>query len=520
MKKLKFGISFLDAYLNDLPESGIYFFSESKTNIRFSFFYNFLKYHLSSGKSCLYLTSFSLAYENEVVRKKILQLNNYDNLTILEIPTYLKQLVNNTKDLYKVINDLKIYIEKLNPAIILIENIELLLSDTNVSLDNTLFSLIMDSVSIRQVSMIIDISSLNDKNKMICQNFATAIFKFSLSKKNTNYLLKIEKGKNLRNKQSVTLSLDEDHDIIPPITRNTNFFTLHECKLIVMPKDSYEYDTMFTDIFNRQIPIIYYDNIDDLRLLHINKKYSIIFIPTNTSKINGWKALSLIRKEYPFTKVILTGSIYTPVHQKIRAIKMGADRFLEYPFNKEKIGDVVSSMYQNEERERFKFAQHKIYYMNENILKNYTSLTIINDSLFRMLKDYAYNMINDGMSMNLYKFYMYKDVSDVLDDFKKINNKLVFISYYYIEENPALLMIYSNVNDNEKKYIKSQLEFFLEDVNNYQIELDVADNITWEKGKESSKTNDKAHQKKVHTVNYPLDEADMDYISEWIYQYV
>ena len=150
MKTLKFGLNFIDGYLADLPVQSVYLFSEEGSINRFSFFYHLLSYHLSVGDSCLYLTSLSLARENEIVRKKIINLEQYDNLTILEIPGYLKQLINNSTDLYKVVNDLKIYIETLDTSIILIENIELLFSENNISLNSTLFSLIIDFTSKRK----------------------------------------------------------------------------------------------------------------------------------------------------------------------------------------------------------------------------------------------------------------------------------------------------------------------------------------------------------------------------------
>ncbi|MCL1826629.1 MAG: hypothetical protein FWG20_01180 [Candidatus Cloacimonetes bacterium] len=517
MKKFRFGVGFIDSYLNDLPEAGVYLFTESKTNIRHSFFHHFLSYHLSLDYSCLFVTGFSLAYENEIARKKLLTLNKYDNLTILETPSYLRQLINNSADLYKVINDLKLYIEALNPTVILIENIELLLSENNISLDSNLISLIVEFTNKRKVSVLMDISTLNEKNKMICQSFANALFKYVKSGKNDNYQLIVEKGKNLQKKQSITFTLDSDWTIIPPNARNTNFFTLYECKHLVMPQDSHEYAVMFAEIFKRDVPILYYGTIDDLESMDIDKKHSIIFIPAWTQSINGWQALPFIRQKFPYVKIIFSGSIHTPAYQKIRAIKMGADRFVEYPFVQEKVSYVMSELYEIEEKDRFKFSQHQISYVNDDLLNKYANMTIINDSLFRFIKEYAYNALLEGMSMSLFKFYMYKDITEVLGNFVCLNPKLIFISSYFVEEKPSVLMIYHNLAEPDTKQICTQLSALLANLEDYKYDTSETDDDPSNDKEYSSKNN---LNSMVRSINYPLDEADLDYIFDWISEYV
>ena len=517
MKALRFGLNFVDGYLSDLPDQSVYLFSESGTNIRFSFFYHLLSYHLSLGDSCLYLTSLSLAKENEIVRKKIIDLNQYDNLTILEIPSYLNQLIHNSTDLYKVVNDLKIYIETLGASIILIENIELLLSETNISLNSTLFSLIIDFTSKKDSSVVIDITSLSEKDKLMCQSYANALIKFSGPRKNDNYQLTIEKGKNLRDKIAIAFSLDSEYKITPPVARNTNFYILNECKQLVVPTEAKVYESMLLSIFKHKLQVVYYTKIDELFTLPIDKKYSVIFIPAWTEVIDGWKALASVRKQLPFVKIIFTGSIHTPAHQKIRSIQMGADRFIDYPYTHESISTLIKEIYQYEEKDYEKFSQHKILYVNDDLLKNYSSLTIINDSLLRFIKEYAYNIMNEGFSMNLFKLYLNKDISDVLDDLIKINANLVFASTYFISEKPALLLIYNNLNENQIKYIISQVRNYLEDIANAGLELIVSEDITDDSQTEGNYQKQNYSRRAIRTINYPLDEADIDYIFDWIY---
>ena len=517
MKTLKFGLSFIDAYLTDLPEQSVYLFSESGTQNRFSFFYHLLSYHLSLGDSCLYLTNLSIARESEIIQKKIMRLNQYEDLTILEIPNYLKQLINNSTDLYKVVNDLKIYIETLDVSVILIENIELLLSENNISLNSTLFSLIIDFTSKRKSSLVIDITNLPEKDKMMCQNYANAIFRFSEPKNCDNFQVIIEKGKNQRDKVAIAFSIDNDYKITPPIARNTNFYTLNECKQLVAPKDAAPFEDMFLNLFKHKMSIIYYSEIEELGSLPIDKKYSVIFIPAWTSTINGWKALPYVRDLFPFVKIIFTGSIHTPAHQKIRAMRMGADRFVYYPYDQESIANLLKEIYQYEEKDYEKFSQHKILYVNDGLLKNYASLTIINDSLLRFIKEFAHNILNDGLSMNLFKFYLNKDITDVIDDFIKINPNLVFATTYFISEKPALLLIYKNLSENQIKYIINQIKNYLEDISNSGLELIISEESSIDKKTNAISQSDHSTQKNVRTINYPLDEADIDYIFDWIF---
>ena len=519
MNYLQFGLKFLDPYLEDLPDKGVYLFSETNTNIRFSFFYHILRYHLRLGKSCLYLTSFSLAEKNDIVKKKVMALNDYENLTILETPSYLRQLIHNPTDLYKVVNDLKIYIEALSPSLILIENIELLLSENNVSLDSNLFSLIVEFTTKRKTTVIIDTSTLNDKNKMILQNFANAIFKVADIRKNENFQLILEKGKNQRDKLNIGFTHDAEYDIIPPVARNTDFYSLNECKQLIIPKDSHIYENMFSEIFKHKIAIDYYQTVEELKELWIDRKYSIIFIPAYTETINGWQALTNIRRLFPFVKIILTGSIHTPAYQKIRAIKMGADRFIHYPYNKEKMTELLKEMYQYEEKDFLRFSQHKILYVSDGLLKNYASLTIINDSLQRFLKEYAYNILSEGLSMNLFKLYMYHDISEILDDFIKISPKLLFASTYFIEEKPAILLIYNNLSEHEIKYIRNNVEHYLREIYSSGYDLSIFDD-NQNTDKKVTKAQNNAFIKIIKTLDYPIDEADIDFVFDWIYSYV
>ena len=499
---LKFGINFIDSHLHELPSKGVFLFSEENRNVRFSFLYHLLNYNLSINNSCLYLTSLELKEESETARKKIISLSKFESLTILEIPLYLKQFISESIDLYHVLDDLKVYIDSLNPSVIILENIELFTSGEKENVDAVYLTQIMNFFLKQGAIVIIDISNLPQRSKAVCERFASGVFDFLSPNANDNYQLVLRKCKNLKNELSLAFMNDASYNIITPIFKSSVNIAFHECKQIYMVSEFRAYETSFSEIFNQQVDFFYYDSFQALKDYKLNNKYTLVFLPQVVGSDSGWQMISWLQRNAPFCKVLFTDSENLPAHQKKRAIRMGAVKFLNYPFSRLDLQNAVAEIYRYKELEQEKYLQHKILHVEDNFLKSYKSKIIFKNSLSRFIKEYSFSLINEGYYMHFFKLFANEITNEELQDLVKLNLHLVFVSSYFVGGKDVILLAYKNLNDSQFKTVKNKLSFYAN--RSYNVsQLDFNAQSQNSGGLES--------------INYPLQETDIDFILEWMY---
>ena len=521
-KTLQFGLNFLDPHFKELPSCGIYLFIEDKTTVRFSFIYHLLCQNISVKNSCLYITNNELSRESEIIHKKIMKLNKHELfLTMLETPMYIKELINDTIFLQRVLDDLKKYVDAVRPSLIVLECIDLLLNnDVEVS-DFSFLSQILNFFSELNVAVVIDISELDQKDKYFCEKYASGVFEFSKPDKKENYQLKTSKCKNLKGELVFMFTVDASLNIISPLFKNTVITALHDCKQVVMISEFRIYEQYFVEIFGHSMEFRYYNSLQNLiRLIDtkIDNKYTLIIIPAFASEVCGWQILSEVRRAYPFSRILFTDSENISPHQKVKAIKLGACRFIDYPFDKAGLYRILCEMYQYEGDEKDKYLQHKILYVNEDFLKGQKSKVLFKSSLASYIKEYAFNFISKGLSMHFYKLYTNKNSYNDLLDIIKISPQLIFISSYFIGERQAVLMIYKNLYINQLKSFTQQIALALKRMN--QATENSKSTSLLDKLSKNILSNQDAEKNEIKCINYPLDETDIDNILEWIYHSV
>ena len=516
MKTLRFGIDFIDTHLNDFSEKGIYLFSESRSFIRYSFIYHLLSYNQNIKAPCLFLTGIDLAYGTDYIKKKIHDLVRYDFLTILEIPVFLRHIVNDTNDLAHILNDFDLYVKNINPELIIIQNIEYFFSESNTKTDTTLLMFILQYLKRYDATIIIDISNLNLKNKIEFDKFVNGSFEFVFLGKNKNYQLTYKGFKTSKDNFSLIFSFDAEFNVTVPLFKNTYSLNIENCKYVVMMKDFELYVEFFNEVFYHQIEYIFFSTLDELFELNIDSKHSLIILPTYHKDFIVWSSIPLVRRKYPHSKILLPGSFNISAAQKVRAMRLGADKYISLPFTLDSLKNALNEVYETEESEQHKFFSHNIIYSSLDLLKGFKSKIILKKSLARFIKEYAFELISKGMSLHFYKSIIKIDIVD-LGDLIRHNKQLIFVGTYYLDKDQAILLIYKNLNTSQYSDIMLDIAQNLKPYvevktpeNKQNKTLSTLNTLNLLSKRETIMNN-------VENINYPLDESDIDVVLDWIY---
>ena len=522
MHTIKFGLNFIDQHLNDIADESVYLFSESNSTLRYFFFNHLINFNLNYGVKCLYLSNFDYLSEVDLVRKNLLNLKKHELLSILEIPLYLKQLINDSFDLNHIMNDLKLYIDSFKPGLIIVENPELFLKEENTEVETMFISQFMNFFNRISISTIIDVSNLKQKNRLICEKFTEGVFEFDNPQINNNYQLLLRNFKSFKKQLILTFTIDAYNNINPSFFKNRLSVSLDDCRHIIMKSGFKSFESYFQELIRADIRFSYYSSINDFETLSIEERFALVVIPAVTTEINGWQIISWVRRKHPLCRILFTGSVHIPASQKVRAIRMGADKVISFPFEKDELKQALEIMYYQEEDEEVQQSQHTILYSSHDFLGKYNSQIIFKKPLARFIKEYVFKVLSKGFSVHFYKVLTTKTSVDDLYDTILKNQQLIFICTYFINEKQAMLLIFDNLSLNQIKYFKQQLAINLKEVTrNNSVYIS---NQPINSGLVNLKINTPVYIEKdsliseIKNISYPIDETDIDNILDWIYE--
>ena|GEM_PF-2249147 len=515
MKTFRFGIDFIDEQLGNMENKGVYFFNEPKGFVRYSFIYHLLNYYQNFKTPCLYLTGFEMSFHNYYIQKKIDELKFSEHLTILEIPLYIKELSSEINDFTSVLNDFEMYIKTLNPEVIVIQNIEYFLKEKDKKTETSFITSLLQILQKYNVIVIIDISNYSIKSKQEYNVFVNGTFEFVHLGKNNNYQLSYADIKGNKDIFSIVFSYDTDFNITTPMFKNTYDHDIENCKCVIIMEDFKPYTELFKEILEHDVEYLYFNNMESLINLKIDSKHSLILLPSLHNEFMGWSAIPIVRNRFPHSKIILSGSIHISAAQKVRTIRLGADKFLILPCTLEELRDAMFEIYEFEEKEPQKFSIHKVFYASAELLKGYKSKNILRKSLSRFIKEYSFDLILKGMSLNIFKAYLKTDIVD-FSNFIAENPQLLFLSIYTINQKPAVLIIYTNLALNQYPLIHKNIAKNLKSYIDPKSAHTAKTTSLFEKATMSLTKKDHT-ENSIKNNNYPLDESDIDVILDWIY---
>jgi CheY-like chemotaxis protein len=377
-------------------------------------------------------------------------------------------------------------------------------SKVDQTMNMTLLSQLLNFLYSKKTTVIIDVSKLESHEVQICEKYSFGMFEFRHSEINENHEVILKNCKAVRDNLSIAFSLDVHGNITFPKSKNVASMTLHECKQVVMQHIYKPSEKLFSDIFTSKLEFIYYENILDISDMKIDPKYSMIVISAFTKDINGWQILPQVRRNFPFNKILFVGSTFVPAHQKVRAIKLGADKFLSLPIKSEELRQVLTEMYHYEDDENSKHLHHKILLVTSDIIKANKPVVIYKNTLFRFIKDFAFNMVKKGETIHFYKIYTQKNQLSELDESIKNIQNLVFISSFFTDNKQALFLIFKSLTDKEIKTIDESLEV-------------IRHGGAYRTKDAMSMLNKEVLAHDVKKIAYPLDETNIDNVLEWVY---
>ena len=504
MSTLRFDVDFIDKHINDIPQKGIYLFSEKKSTLRLFFLDQLMRNNLKRNVSCMLMSNISILKENDVIKISVPEYLTKDSFTLLEIPLYINSFIHGSVDMNQCISDLKVYIDNINPALIVIQFIELLVVENQQYINTTLLSQFLNFLYSLKTCVVIDVSNFDDDDIQICEKFTTGIFHFLHSESEHNHQLILKNFKNLKDDFTIIFSLDSANHITTPSFRIDEFISIHECKQVVLNRELTNFEDIFTDLFSSKIEFLYYETVPEINDLSIDHKFSLFLVLAHTKNTNGWAMLPFIRKKYPFCKIIFLGTQETPAYQKVRAIRMGADKFLIYPLNIYQLKKSLNDIYYYEEEEHSNHLLHKILFVSDSFISKEKPLMLYKQTLFRFIKDFAFNAISNGEIIHFFKFCTHKNSLNEIDEMIEFSKQVMFISSYFIENKQILFFIYKNLSKNEgnsistrlKKYSHGPLNKNPDDISNFIIGNNSDD---------------------IQKIIFPLEKTNIDSVLEWIY---
>ena len=486
MKAIKFGIDFIDNHLLSLPETGIYLFSSSNS-VLFSIFLSKLIQN-NLDRPILFISSLELFFRNTHDFESILALKNHKNMSILEIPLNINEYIVSGADLNHLIDDLDLYIVNLQPKLLVIENFEFLVSKDKGSISWTHVSSFFNYLWSLDIAVILDSTNFDKKALQVCEKYIEGIFEFYTNEASDFYQIVLNKCRAIGNKKlTLSFSLDMDNNVLPPINKNAIAIRFEECKQIVLHSTLAWCESMFSEIFNTSLQFLYFDKESEFTDLPIDYKYSLIILPAHLQGFNGWRALSWVHRNYPFSKILFSGSIHTPASQKVRSIKMGADKFIVYPFDKKQLSTALSSIYIYDAESVGNDLQHTVVHSSGAMVKSYQQ-KIYKNVLLREIKEFAFTLVQQGFTMHFFKVAISPTAVDKMPSDIREHPHFVFASRYFIDNRHTLLMIFTGLNHGENHKIIDRISLIA--------------NVS---------TN------KVESLTFPLDEVNMDLVLDWIY---
>ena len=503
MRILKFDIDFIDKHIEDIQHKGIYLFSEKKSSLRLFFLDQLLKNNLKKNVSCMLLSNIAILKENDVIKKSIPEYLSKDSFTLLEIPLYINSFIHGSVDMNQCINDLKVYIDNINPSLVVIQYLELLVIENQQFINTTLLSQFLNFLYSLKTCVVIDVSNFDDDDIQICEKFTIGIFHFLHSENELNHQLILKNFKKLKDDYTIVFSLDSSNQITTPSFRIDEFISIHECKQVILNRELTNLESIFTELFSSKIEFLYYETVLEINDLTIDHKFSLFLVMAHSENSNGWSMLPIIRKKYPFCKIIFLGTLETPAYQKARAVRMGAEKFLIYPLNIDKLKKSLNDIYYFEEEEHSKHLLHKILFVSDKFIPTEKPLMLYKQTLFRFIKDFSFNAINNGEVIYFFKFCTHKNSLNEIDEMIEFNKQVVFISSYFIENKQVLFFIYKNLSLIEGSLISAKLKKYSYGVINKNIDdtnNSIGNNLY-----------------EMQKVVFPLEKTNIDSVLEWIY---
>ncbi|MCK9330235.1 MAG: hypothetical protein M0Q94_10215 [Candidatus Cloacimonetes bacterium] len=528
MNTLRFGIYFIDNHLNDLLEQNIYSIYEEIPSVKHIFIKQLIDYNLSTSHSVLYLTNLYDTSSNKVVSQYInidknIKINKENkNLLILEIPRFLSLIVKDTFDMNHILNDLKIYIDYQKPDLIILQDLHLLFPSTQDELNTTFLSQFLNFINHEPITVLLDLSSLSFKFRNICEKFISASFEIQKSSQNSNYHLSIKKFKNTKQQLPIVFTIDLNQNITPSIFKNKPYVNLNECKHILLKKGFESYESFFQKIISQDIRFSYYDDTATFKQITFNEYNTLVIIPSNVSNLNGWQFISWVRRNYPLCSILMVGSINIPACQKVRAIRIGADKVINFPIIYEELKDAIETIYHSEEIAEDYSIRHNILFINKEFKKYFMTLVVSKNPFIRILKEYVMEILQDGYSLQFFKIKVNVNSLNEINDSIKEDKDIIFISTLIINQAPYIVFIFKNLTFSKIKYFKQQIAY-----NFKQFKKDIPmitntnnmynDFINIKKDNLLTQETD-VYTDDIFSKNYPFEETDIDNIITWIYE--
>ncbi len=443
----KFGINCIDENLENMGDKGIYVFNSNEERLLTFFSLHFALEGLKNNETCIYITNKQIQSIIEEASFLGINLTAYlakEQLYLLEIPAETASLYHIANNLSYVLNDLKEYIKEINPGRIIFDSAYPFLSD--VFTEESFASFNRFSFFLKNVDSIIllGVLSLTSKIRKELDRISIGTFNlnYNLHDKNKNYL-----NYSVSNSDIVLFSLNFDlisHKTLRTFEQKQEFdkLDLKDLETIYVPDLSDNLVDLLKKNLHYRVQFIVYKSMFDLFGMKISNA-SLVFIPTMLENKNGYDACQQLRVLYPTLKIIFIGGFYTAPNQKVRAIRIGADFFLNYPFIEQ---NVLNLLYRA-------FPQHQMRHKHVDDLIEVLYLSsketlVVNQNCVNkdFFEHYLRNMANEYIKTEQSLTFLSVNISNFPiknQDFKwdTISDMLFVLSY-----KKTLLIVLRNTN--------------------------------------------------------------------------
>jgi hypothetical protein len=124
-------------------------------------------------------------------------------------------------------------------------------------------------------------------------------------------------------------------------------------------------------------------------------------------------------------------------------------------------------------------------------------------------------MINNGLSTQFCKLFVDENTIVELNIYIQKYNQLIFSSSYFVGDKQAMLLIFKNISEKQFSKTRNEITAYI----NKNINQTIANNENIGLYGKLVLTKNEFYANSLKSIYYPLQETNIDFIIDWIYQY-
>lgn len=521
MKKFTTGIQYFDKNLNNLEERQIYLLKSNYSRLIHLFNLHLMFHFLADKQKVLMITSQNpdlLFQEAQFLGYDIQKYLETQFLIMLETPAEMELIISNPNNISLVYDDLTTYINEYKPDLVIFDSLKDFSSHFNQVntklIINRLFTYFKDIPS----TVMVDYSNLDPECQSQCEKLSNGVFTFKYHFQNPVHSLNYHDFSNNFNHNMLFILESFKYFTYPHIQINTNV-SIHDVDTVFHHPEVQDLNPILNKFLSKQTQYIQYENIDDIEKNVKNEQKTIVFIPSFSKSFNGLEFARKVRNKYINIKIILIDNQLTTPNQKVRSIRLGANRLLSYPYDEKILKEILLNLYPSTQVSDSNF-KISIHYKNNIDLNTDINSNIYYEAVYRVMKEKAQKAIEEAHSLQFFKTPV-NDIEkvNIISFYKQFKQLIALMEFKTKNDMTCLVAVFDNLSEKEIHKVMQSVQISINSSNvhfrnntaaiikNLLADDNITNNLSmYDEG-----------QNKILYINYPFDNTDIDVVLKRIY---